>query len=210
MRIGVVIPPSTPVPDTLEECIASFEGKVEMTVYPSAPTESDCDVVFAPAGGNAVNVGIPRDPACCRTLKWSVVSLLGAPDRPALPMLIHALVAPSVIWGWVGIDWSDLRIVLECGGDAYLAVVEGERMESLSRAHELVAKEIDRSTHPCRVTGIATILIAPFDSFVPYARSAVVWGRSFAQPDDSEFVNVLGGPVSIDGTSIVALLVKAA
>jgi hypothetical protein len=65
-------------------------------------------------------------------------------------------------------------------------------------------------SNQCRVTGIATILIAPADSFMPYFRSAVTWGQSFAQPDDPEFVNVFGGPVSIDGTSIVALLVKVA
>jgi hypothetical protein len=83
-------------------------------------------------------------------------------------------------------------------------------MESLSRAHDLVAEEINRSIPPSRVTSIATILIAPYESFMPFVRSAVAWGQSFAQPDDPEFVNVLGGPVSIDGASIVALLVKVA
>jgi hypothetical protein len=196
--VGVVSGQSNMVHDAVRESVASFEERVVLDVHPTAGTAGVCDVVFDPIGATSIRVGIASGTADGQR-HWLSVSLI---DDANLPVLIHALIAPRVVLGWIGVDWTDIEYVLRSGRVAYFAIATGGTEKSITAVQQRVAQEVAQSK--ATVAGVLMSLIAPHGPKACLVRQALMLARTNLAPTDQAIVTA--GPGTGDGTSIFALL----
>lgn len=202
IRIGVrSTSDATLLAAEVDECLCGFNGVVGWSPIGELLPVTDCDVIFHQVNLAQVNVGLRagdgRD-----EFHWLPVTLIGVSDTPALPVVIHSLLAPSFAPGLIGVDWEDIRLMLLTGERGVLTFVNGEIESAMSHANELI---LPHMAGEYSFIGSSVVLISDGDSLTLDQIS--IAGR-LARGLASE-LRVTSAPIAAAGGPFVAVLAIA-
>ncbi|MCX7184195.1 MAG: hypothetical protein NTW90_02960 [Nitrosospira sp.] len=181
----------------------SFNGVIGWDCIPGSSSLGKSDVCFDGDNLKLARVGFPTDDAN-HALHWLPVTVLTTQAYPALPSIIHTILAPAFAPGLVGIDWNDIKDILSCGKCGLLALVSGKPVDAITEAHTLVSSQLNLLGSES-VKGALAVLFVPEEQ--PCLAQLGQVSKLLGAMCPSEQPALVSAPAITDGKSIFALLV---
>lgn len=148
-------------PDSVRDALKAFNGSVAWGYANGDGGHRNFDVICAEVDEQGVHasalVGIPN-PATGYVTDWLRVSSVTPIESPQ-PYLLTTVLAPSFAPGLVGVDWYDVKALLQAGHRGLLAVCGGRHQESIGRARQAIDQALEPLGSP-PIAGVLGLLVS--------------------------------------------------
>ncbi len=147
-----------PTPEVLES-LDSFHEDVGWISLSNLTSISKCDVIFEVVDSSNILIGFQEKGAESK-LRWLPVTILTTEDYPALPSIIHTVLAPSFAPGLIGVDWEDAKLVLSRGQQGFLTLVSGNFEMSIPSARAIISSHLNLLDQELMISGVLAVMFA--------------------------------------------------
>lgn len=144
-------------PEPVREALRAFNSSLAWGYANDDDSHRRFDIVFAAVDNETAKVGIPN-PATGYVTDWLTVSSVTPIESPQAHLLTTVL-APSFAPGLVGVDWYDVKALLQAGHRGLLAVCGGPHQDSIGRARQAIDQALEPLGSPL-IAGVLGLLVS--------------------------------------------------